>query len=77
MDLKSTLFQNSKCATQTYRTAGYSGHVDLIVKGLVINGYELEPKGGLNYIEVWSRRTDDEDNIFYADSCIIKQLMCI
>lgn len=34
-------------------TAGYSGHVDLIVNGLVINGYEIDPKGGLNYIEIW------------------------
>lgn len=34
-------------------TAGYSGHVDLIVNGLVINGYEIDPKGGLSYIEIW------------------------
>jgi hypothetical protein len=34
-------------------TANYSGHVDLILQGLIINGYNLNPKGGVEYIEIW------------------------
>lgn len=33
--------------------AGYSGHIDLIYNGLVINGYYVTPAGGLDYIEIW------------------------
>ena len=44
---------NKDIRSKSQGGAGYTGHVDLITNGLVINGYFISPIGGLSYIEIW------------------------